>query len=234
MIAERDSLKEIKLKELETLLLEQHYPERIIKAGINKALKIPQNELRNAKEQEEKKILLFISILNPNNPKALSIIKRTLENLKTSDWMRNALKKVKFVNCKRQTPNLKRILCKSSFSPISSISGVKNCGKSFVCCQYIKEGIEHTFKTDDKKFEIRIPLNCESENLIYVAICSGCKEEFIGQTQTMLKERLNTYRQHIRQPELQQIDVEGHIRTFGGGNFKVIPFYKIFRDSYET
>ena len=100
MIAERDSLKEIKLKELETLLLEQHYPERIIKAGINKALKIPQNELRNAKEQEEKKILLFISILNPNNPKALSIIKRTLENLKTSDWMRNALKKVKFVNCK--------------------------------------------------------------------------------------------------------------------------------------
>ena len=43
MIAEKDSLKEIKLKELETLLLEQHYPKRIIKAGIKKALKIPQN-----------------------------------------------------------------------------------------------------------------------------------------------------------------------------------------------
>ena len=41
MIAEKDSLKEIKLKELETILLEQHYPERIIKSGINKALKIP-------------------------------------------------------------------------------------------------------------------------------------------------------------------------------------------------
>ena len=39
MISEKDSLKEIKLKELETLLLEQHYPERIIKAGTNKALK---------------------------------------------------------------------------------------------------------------------------------------------------------------------------------------------------
>ena len=56
MIAEKDSLKEIKLKELETLLLEQHFPERIIKAGINKALKIPQSELRNVKKQEEKKI----------------------------------------------------------------------------------------------------------------------------------------------------------------------------------
>ena len=35
----------------------------------------------------------------------------------------------------------------------------------------------------------------------------------MGQTQTMLKERLNTYRQHIWLPELQQIDVEGHLRT---------------------
>ena len=40
MIPEKDSLKEIKLKQLETLLLEQHYPERIIKAGIKKTLSI--------------------------------------------------------------------------------------------------------------------------------------------------------------------------------------------------
>ena len=100
MIAEMISLKEIKLKELETTLLEQHCPERIIKAGISKALNIPQNELRNVKEQEEKKILPFISSFNPNNPKALPIIKQTLENLKTLDQMRNALKKIKFINCK--------------------------------------------------------------------------------------------------------------------------------------
>ena len=240
MISEKDSLKEIKLKQLETLLLEQHYPERIIKAGINKALKIPQNELRNVTEQEKKKILPFISTFNPNNPKALPIIKQTLENSEISDRMRNTLKKVKFINCKRQAPNLGRILCKSSFSPSNSILGVKNCGKSFVCCQDLEEGIEHTFKTVDKKIEIRIPFNCESKNLIYVVIFSGCKEEYIRQTQTMLKERLNTYRQHIRQPELQQIDIEGHVRTCGGGNFKIMLFFaireenKILRESYET
>ena len=84
-----------------------------------------------------------------------------------------------------------------------------------------------------------MPFNCESKNLI-VVICSGCKEEYIGQTQTMLKERLNTYRQHIRQPELQQIDVESHIRKCVGGNFKIMLFLairednKILRDSYET
>ena len=56
----------------------------------------------------------------------------------------------------------------------------------------------------------------------------------------MFKERLNIYRQHIRQPELQQIDVEDHIRICGGGNFKVMPFFAIREDNktlrklYET
>ena len=56
----------------------------------------------------------------------------------------------------------------------------------------------------------------------------------------MLKERLNTYRQHIRIPKIQQIDIEGHIRICGGGNFKIMPFFairnerKISKESYET
>ena len=183
----------MKLKELETILLEQYYPERIIKAGINKALKIPQNELKKCKATRKKEdltfyFLPFISTFNPNNLKALPSIKQTLKSLKTSDRMRNALKKVKFINGNRKAPNLGRILCKSFFSPSNSILGVKNCSKSFVCCQYIKEGIEYTFKTIDKKFEIRIPFNCESKNLICVVICSGCNEEYIGQTQTKLKD----------------------------------------------
>ena len=134
MIVEKGSLKEIKLKELETLILEQHYSKRILKAGINNALKIPQNKLRNVKKQEGKKMLLFISTFNPNNPKALPIIKQALENLKTSDPRRNVLEKVKFIKCKRQAPDLGRILCKSSFSPSNSFLEVKSYSKSFVCC----------------------------------------------------------------------------------------------------
>ena len=135
--------------------------------------------------------------------------------------MNNALKKVEFINCKLKAPKLGRILCKSSFSPSNSNSGVKNCGKSFACCQYIKQGTEHTFETVDEIFEIRMPVSCESKNLIYVEIFSCRKEEYIGQTQTMFKERLNTYRQHMRQPQLQQIDVEGHIKTCAGRNYAV-------------
>ena len=135
--------------------------------------------------------------------------------------MRNALKKIEFINCKRQAPNLGRILCKSSFSSGNSNSGVKNRGKTFACCQYIKEGIGHTSKTVSKNFEIRVAFN-------------------YGQTQTMLTEIFNTYRQYFRQPELQQIYVEGHISKCDGGYFLILPFFavqddnKILRESYET
>ena len=92
MITEKDTLKEIKLKNLETLLLKQHYPERIIKAGIDKALEILQNELTNVKEKKRRSYFLF-QLLIQTTPKPLKI-------LKTSDRIRNTLKRVKFVNCK--------------------------------------------------------------------------------------------------------------------------------------
>ena len=130
-------------------------------------------------------------------------MKQVLKNLKTLDRMRNTFKKVTFTNCKQQAPNLGWILCKTFFSPSNSKSGTNNCDKSFVCCEYIREDIKHTFKTLSKKFEIRVPFNIKSKNLISVIICSGCEEEYIGQTQTMLKVKLNTYRQHIQQPKLQ-------------------------------
>ena len=40
----------------------------------------------------------------------------------------------------------------------------------------------------------------------------------------MLKERLNTHRQHIGQPEIHEIDAQGHIRVCNSGNFKIMLF----------
>ena len=93
MITEKDFLKEIESKELETLSLEQQYPERIIKASVNKALKIPQNELRIVKEKHKTKNLPFISTFNPNNPKTFLIIKHTLENFKNFGSNEKRMKK---------------------------------------------------------------------------------------------------------------------------------------------
>lgn len=55
----------MKLKELKTLLLENQCKERIVGAGINKALKIPGSKLKNLKPKEKKKILPCVLLNKP-------------------------------------------------------------------------------------------------------------------------------------------------------------------------
>ena len=63
---------------------------------------------------------------------------------------------------------------------------------------------------------------CDSSNLIFVVICSGCQEEYIGEPgsgKSKLRDRVRIYRQHIRQQEYQQLKVEGHLRSCGSDKF---------------
>ena len=56
-------------------------------------------------------------------------------------------------------------------------------------------------------------------------------EEYIGETGCLKKERLNIYRQHIRQPQYQQLAAEEHLRTFGDEEFSMFLFSKIFQEN---
>ena len=78
---------------------------------------------------------------------------------------------------------------------------------------------------------------------LYVVIFGTCKEEYIGETgegKTKLRDRVRVYRQHIRQPQYQQLKVEGHLRVCGNGEFRIFPLLQMrsqdtnLRRSYET
>ena len=76
-------------------------------------------------------------------------------------------------------------------------------------------------------FKLKNRFTCDSFNLIYVVICGTCKEEYIretGQGKTKLRGRVRVYYQHIRQPQYQQLKVEGHLRVCGSGEFWIFPF----------
>ena len=83
-------------------------------------------------------------------------------------------------------------------------------------------------KRVNKFFWLTSSFNYEC-NLIHVVICQGCKEEYIGKTDCLVKERINIYRQHIRQPQYQQLAVEEHLRFCGIRRFHMFPFLKIIQ-----
>ena len=58
----------MKLKELRTILKTQKYPKMVVEKGIEKALAIPQEQLRSEKLKKKDDILPFLSTYNPNIP----------------------------------------------------------------------------------------------------------------------------------------------------------------------
>ena len=57
------------------------------------------------------------------------------------------------------------------------------------------------------------------KDVIYVVNFQGCKEEYTGKIGCLVKERINNYRQHIRQSQYQQQAAEEHLSTCGDGKF---------------
>ena len=78
---------------------------------------------------------------------------------------------------------------------------------------------------------VKNSFNFESSNLIYIAICEGCKQEYKAATGCLVKERINIFREQIRQPQYQQFAVEERLRTCGNGKFLMFPFFKIIQEN---
>ena len=227
-IVENQERKIIHLDQLRKNLTPQRYPQDVINKGISKAMSIPQNQLRKPKESRNvDKIIPYISTYNPNNSQIFDTVKSTFESLKHNEVP--GFKDLSIIQSKRQAPNLKRILTKAEFSskqPMVRKCGDLRCG----CCKYLLPADHHIVKETSYRFQLKSSMSCNSCNLIYVLICSGCNEEYIGETgdgETKLRDRVRVHRQHIKDTKYQMLKVEEHIRVCGKGQFKIFPFLQM-------
>ena len=64
--------------------------------------------------------------------------------------------------------------------------------------------------------------------------CSGCTEEYIGETGDLLRKRVTVHRQQIRDPNTKMLAVSGHIDSCAESmnpNFTIFPLFKMNSDS---
>ena len=101
----------------------------------------------------------------------------------------------KLIQSRRQPSNLKKILTKAELTlrlPIVSQCGDKRCE----CCKHLLLSDHYVFKEVNYKFTLKTPMTCDSANLIYVLICSGCNGEYIGETginKQKLRDKVRVY-----------------------------------------
>ena len=124
--------------------------------------------------------------------------------------MNRIMKNTKFIKGKRQLPNLRRILMKSEFNENNTPPCVSKCNEPRCgLCKSIIEG--SCLKLKDKTFHVKEHMNCTVRNVLYVLICNGCKEFYIGQTGDKLRNRKTVHEQQIRDPSTRQMPVSKHI-----------------------
>ena len=196
-IVSEDHVIQTRTKELKSFLIKQKYP--IIEYGINRAMSLDKDILRTVKEKSEEKTFPYVSTYNPKDPEMCRVIPDNVPILKEDDKMRNILSKYNLIKSKRQPYNLKRLLTKAKITS-NTIPKVTKCNKP-TCglCIHLLEGNYFTFRCGTN-FKIHEHMSCDVKNVVYIMICRGCGEEYIGETGNLLRQRVTVHNQQIRDP----------------------------------
>ena len=110
---------------------------------------------------------------------------------------------------------------------------ITKCGVSSCrTCEHIEECnffISNTTGVRYRPLNIDVnPLNCKSENIVYLIFCKICHFQYVGETKNRLQTRFNKHRSDIRLGKSCQI-VHKHFEQTGHGliNCRIIPIEKI-------
>ena len=217
----------LRLKELAQVLIERKYPLSIVNAGIQKALAIPRKDLLCVRTKSEANITPFISTHNPKNREMFGILRNNMTILQNNQTMNKIINKTKVIKCKRQLKNLKQILVKSEFKETSTPPSVSKCNEPRCgLCSFIIEG--EKLLLNNKTFHVRENMDCTVKNVLYVLVCNGCRQFYIGQTGDKLRNRRTVHDQQIRDPSTRQMPVSAHLDRCctNKPKFSIFPFYK--------
>ena len=237
-------LRKQRLAELKISLLSRDYPEYLIDKGIKRASILSLDELRTPKDKNTDNNSTIISFVNTYSPNQTDIFKLFTTNkdflIESDPNLKTVFKDVKFINSRRQGPNLKRILTRARFSDENhTIDGpmVTKCNKSrCMLCNDINITSNFLFHKVNFNFNIKAKMNCDSMNLIYVLTCNGCNEYYIGMTSS-LRSRTNNHRSSIKQPMDNSLHVHHHIHQCAkdiSKKFVITPFYKMGDDNVTS
>ena len=79
-------------------------------------------------------------------------------------------------------------------------------------------------------------MHCNVKNVLYVLICNGCREYYIGQTGDKVRNRRTVHDQQIRDPSTRHLPLSSHLEQCSLINtkFSVFPFHKFHNNDVSA
>jgi hypothetical protein len=167
------------------MLLSRDYNKNVINNVIAKVRDLDRDTiLKKVLRAPNKRIVLALTY-NPKLPSVPKIIKKHWRTLTNDQKMQKIFPLPPMVAYK-QPPNLKSVLCRAKLPqnkhPKRRLVGMQPCNKPCNVCPYITKTKSFTSNHTNKTFELKGLFTCTTSGVIYLASCSKCKKQYVGQT----------------------------------------------------
>ena len=194
--------REKRFLELKNLLLSRNYKSKMIDSAINKARSIPRNEaLKKVYREKTTSRPVFVMHYDPRLPSIPAIVRKHWRTMTLDPRLKEIFPDPPLVAYKRPK-NVRDTLIRSKVPPGMSgrprreLKGMKKCNKCGVC-SFVKEGSVVKANSTNYKIDINCSVDCSTKNVIYMLGCRKCPQQYIGETERMLKERFLEHRSYV-------------------------------------
>ena len=228
-IVSNEEMLSTRMEELARRLRVKKYPRRLIDDAISSAMSIerksilypePNNEVTDRKNCP--KSVFSVTNFDPNIQHPSKLMNGFLTSF--NNTRQEEKDKLKVNYSFRRCPSLKQLLMFRK--PPNSCKVTKCRGGCIICKNHIHTGSTLKLKTG---VELRTNANfqCLSRNSIYIVVCDGCKEFYVGETGDTLRNRFTVHRQQSQEGALYlPVKADQHLRICGRNKYKVFPFFK--------
>ena len=211
--------RDLRLGELKTFLLSRNYRPKIIDAAIVKAKLIPREEAIKKKTKQKEEINVFVVTYHPALPSLTKILAKHWRTMTKDPHLKNVFPRPPMVAYRRQ-PNLKDKLNQANVPeiptrPVRKLKGMRKCNIPCPICPFVEEVKVVKSTKSHERVEINAHITCQTRNLIYCATCEKCSQQYIGQTDRTLQERIQEHLGYIRNEKLnkatgEHFNLDGH------------------------
>ena len=188
-----------RLDELKIHLMRRGYTSQIIENAFSEIRTMDRSVLLRYKTKRQSTRVPLVVTYHPDGPHFAQIIRKHWGIIESVDEI-NAIFKDPPIVAFRRPKNLKDHLVRAKINTErTNDPGTSKCGHGGcrICRDHMP--VTKTFKstTTGITFNIHQKLNCNSKNLIYLLTCKICGMQYIGETKTRFRERMNNHKAAI-------------------------------------
>ena len=209
-ICSENESRDLRLKELKSMLIEREYTPGIINSAISRAKAIPREKaLRQVSHKDTNTRPVFVVPFDPRMPSISDITSKHWRSMVSQDkYLKEIFPAPPLIAYSKQMNIRDRVIRAKVPPPITrperKIPGMKKCGKYCLVCPFVNEVKQ--VAGNNFKWNILKSYNCNTSNIVYIISCKkeNCRQQYVGEMDRTLKTRILEHIGYIRNYNIKE------------------------------